>query len=204
MVDQNVGEEWRDVPGYEGWYSVSNLGRVRRDKGGVGCRAGHVLLGPINSRGYRHVMLYKHGVSTQIPVHVIVAAVFIGPRPPGTEINHRGADGDKTNNLAANLEYVTRAENCAHSRYVIGNAACAKLTPALVMDIRDKYATGGFTRASLARLYGVSANAIGCVVLGKTWARVGGATIADDQRSRRASTEVRKPSTQRSTPMPKE
>jgi hypothetical protein len=46
MVDQPPGpdgEEWRAVVGYEGWYAVSSLGRVRRERPAQGTRRGALL-----------------------------------------------------------------------------------------------------------------------------------------------------------------
>jgi hypothetical protein len=46
-------------------------------------------------------------------IHDLVALAFLGPRPAGMVINH--IDGNKTNNVPSNLEYVTQKENIAHS-----------------------------------------------------------------------------------------
>lgn len=59
------------------------------------------------------------GVVWTVKVHALVAAAFIGERPEGLDVNHK--DGDKTNNRACNLEYVTRSENVLHSFDVLGN-----------------------------------------------------------------------------------
>jgi hypothetical protein len=42
-------------------------------------------------------------------VHLLVAAAFIGPCPPGYTVDH--LDRDKRNNRPGNFEYVTRLEN---------------------------------------------------------------------------------------------
>lgn len=107
-------EEWCPVVGYEGYYSVSNIGRVRRDAGGPGARAGLVLRPKRNAKtGYLTVSLFRGGDGCSHTVHTLVAAAFIGVRPNGWTVNH--IDGDKLNNRPSNLEYVTRGDNARHA-----------------------------------------------------------------------------------------
>lgn len=90
-------EEWRDVPGYEGLYEVSNLGRVRRN--------GRILRPYKDTWGYLSVSLSKNGIRRIVSVHRLVAQSFI-PNPNNyPQINHR--DENKTNNAISNLEWCT-------------------------------------------------------------------------------------------------
>lgn len=114
-------ELWRPAPGFEDHYSVSSLGRVRRDAPGPGTRAGRILKaspvkpprGAATTGWYRQVGLSVNGRVTLLHVHVLVAQTFIGPCPPGKEVNHK--NGDKTDAHADNLEYATHQENMAHA-----------------------------------------------------------------------------------------
>lgn len=111
-------EEWRPVTGYEGYYSVSSEGRVRRDEHAD--RRGTVYKERIltsaladKSRGYRHVHLSKDGVAKWHSVHRLVAEAFV-PRPEGCDIvNH--LDNDPNNNAARNLEWTTYEGNMQHA-----------------------------------------------------------------------------------------
>jgi hypothetical protein len=59
------------------------------------------------------VQLWSHNAPTSKEVHVLVAEVFLGPRPNGAEINHK--NGIKADNHYRNLEYTTQAENFQHA-----------------------------------------------------------------------------------------
>jgi hypothetical protein len=99
---------WKPVVGMEGRYEVSNEGNVRS------IRRGTILKGYIAEKGYVMVCLYPTPTKRVTRrVHVIVAAAFIGPRPPGLEIDH--IDEDKQNNAVYNLRYVTPKVN-THKR----------------------------------------------------------------------------------------
>lgn len=114
-------EQWKDVVGFEGLYSVSNQGRVRREKSGKGLRhAGLILQMSNDAYGYHLVSLYDWGLKPQsVKVHRVVTAAFIGPCPKGYHVNH--IDGNKQNNAVSNLEYCTPAQNVRHARDVLGS-----------------------------------------------------------------------------------
>jgi hypothetical protein len=102
-------ESWRPIPGYEGSYEASDLGRIRSlprrtTRGGI-------LRGSTHQFGYRVVHLSHFGVKQREGVHVLVARTFLGPRPEGQEVRHR--DGNPSNNQVSNLRYGTRSENAS-------------------------------------------------------------------------------------------
>lgn len=96
-------EQWKDVPGYEGLYRVSNMGNVR------GMRRGKILKPATTTKGYLYLGLSKDGVVRQMRVHRIVALAFIGEPPKGGHTRH--LNGVKTDNRAANLKYGTQLDN---------------------------------------------------------------------------------------------
>jgi hypothetical protein len=120
-------ETWRSVVGWEGWYEVSDQGRVRRVAARP--RGGHaepLLAGSLTKKGYRAVNLRRGGRSRKYFVHQLILTAFIGPKPEGQECNHK--DGDKANNRLGNLEWVTPKGNTEH-------AAMAGLRPVLLRDM---------------------------------------------------------------------
>lgn len=112
----NTEEIWRDVPGYEGYYQVSNHGRVRgldrfiKSKNGSRQKInGKVIKPRVSESGYISVQLRKNGKVLHTNLSRVVAQVFI-PNPENKpEVDH--IDTDKTNNHVSNLRWVTRYEN---------------------------------------------------------------------------------------------
>jgi hypothetical protein len=102
-----MSEQWRDIPGYDGLYQVSDAGNVRswtKIKQGS-------LMTPNPVRG-GHLMVRlttAEGVSTQRSVHSLVAEVFIGPRLQGHVVRHK--DDNPANNNIENLSYGTLSDN---------------------------------------------------------------------------------------------
>lgn len=109
-----VDEQWKNICGYEGVYSVSNLGNVRRElNNGRNTISGRILVPAKSNKGYLRVSLSKDGVKKDYSIHVLVATAFIGVCPENHEVNHK--DGIKTNNKLSNLEYLTGLENKKHA-----------------------------------------------------------------------------------------
>lgn len=107
-----IEEIWRDVLGYEGFYKISNLGRLmslnRTDKKGS-----NIIMKPYQSRGYFQVNLKVKGIRKMKHIHRLIAIAFI-PNPENKpHINH--IDGNKGNNSMSNLEWCTPQENVRHA-----------------------------------------------------------------------------------------
>lgn len=103
--------EWRDVPGYEGLYQVSDTGLVLSlPREGSD---GRILRPDITRDGYAQVRLCKNGLKHRWLVHRLVALAFLPNPALKAEVNH--IDGDKLNNALSNLEWSTRSENQQHA-----------------------------------------------------------------------------------------
>lgn len=99
-------EEWRPVVGYEGFYEVSDQGRVRSLH-----RGEPYVLKPIKivSGGYLTVALSRNNAQTMSRIHRLVLLAFVGEAPDGMVACHN--DGDPTNNRLSNLRWDTYSEN---------------------------------------------------------------------------------------------
>lgn len=99
-----------DVVGFEGFYKVSNLGRIkslynRYHKGEI------ILKNCFDSAGYVIVMLCKDNIRFTKTVHRLVAESFLGKSE--LHVNHK--DGNKSNNNIENIEFVTMSQNTRHA-----------------------------------------------------------------------------------------
>lgn len=171
MGDQ-IKEEWRDVPGYEGLYEVSNLGEIRSldrmvtmKNGVTRITHGTVLTqGKYNSKSnYRGVTLCANGVPKKHSVHRIVASAFI-PNPDNLpEINHK--DEDKQNNCVDNLEWCDRKYNNTYGTAKI-RAAVTQGKP--VIQMRNGKIVNAWPSQGLAAMFtGASQSGISACLRGE-------------------------------------
>lgn len=178
-------EEWRSIPGFEGRYSASSFGRIRRDRHTVddvtqGFARTRVLperlvAGSPDEAGYlRGQFTFPDGKRRNRRFHQLVALAFHGQPPAGQRhVNHK--DEDKSNNRPENLEWCSNYENAVHSmrrRHERGSRRFetknAKLTEADIPTIRARLAAGD-RRERIALDYGVSHYAITDIALNRRW-----------------------------------
>jgi len=110
------GEEWRPVVGYELYYQVSNLGRVRSldrivvpKDGRVRRKYGKILSLGLTDTGRLTVALSVSNMARSWHVPNLVLAAFVGPCPPGMECCHN--NGIATDNQLTNLRWDTHSAN---------------------------------------------------------------------------------------------
>ena len=166
-MDLSIGvvmvEIWKDVPGFEGYYEVSDLGNVRR------LGKSKLLKKTVNKDGYHQYCFSVMGKHFNVCGHQLVALAFIGPRPQGMIPLHK--DGNSTNNTPGNLRYGTNKENTAdavkHGTLPMGQShGMSKLTEQQVSAIR---ASSGITQNELAALYRVSNGLISQIKSRRIW-----------------------------------
>lgn len=161
-------EVWKDIPGFEGMYQVSDHGRVRSLDRVVECNGpvkgrypsrkyGRVLRpGPMSS-GHVSVMLGRAAGS--YCAHVLVLLAFKGPCPEGLEVRH--LNGVPNDNRLDNLEYATRTRNTQDKKFHNG-AKGYKLTPAQAAEIIEALASNS-PGVVLAKKYGVAQSTISAI-----------------------------------------
>ena len=109
-------ETWKPVADYEGFYEVSDKGNVRRVPS-YHCKNYRLLKPKLTHDGYYETALSKNGKYKYIRTHRLVAMAFCDKQEHANEVNH--IDGNKRNNNANNLEWVTPSENQKHA-YMTG------------------------------------------------------------------------------------
>lgn len=130
-------EVWKDIPGYEGYYEVSDQGRVRsldrvvtfperqrrkplgrdkcvRHKAHSRVMRGRIMQPTRRPSGHMSVCLFSQSVQSAEYVHRLVLRAFVGPCPDGQETLH--LNHDPTDNRLCNLKYGTHLENVRMDR----------------------------------------------------------------------------------------
>ena len=102
-------EEFRPVPGYEGYYEVSNFGNVKS-------LINDMILSPGLSNNYYTVDLCKDGKGNSMRIHVLVAMAFLGHEPDGYKIVVDHIDNNKLNNKLTNLQLISHRENSSKDK----------------------------------------------------------------------------------------
>lgn len=168
--------EWRRMI-YQGRdlgdsYMVSDHGDIKNSKTGA------VRKLSVNHNGYLFcsISLGSRTDKMSVRVHRAVAETFIDNPEYKPEVNH--IDGDKTNNRADNLEWVTGSENVAHAyKYGLCKASkcesngLSKLTQPDVEWARSVYKPRDkeFGLRKLAEHLGVSHVTLRAAIMCKTW-----------------------------------
>lgn len=181
IVDgNNLVETWKSVIGYEGYYEVSNIGRVRSVARRVSAYVGgyrdvpSCILQPSGSESYLSVNLSKGGMAKSHRIHVLVAKAFVPNPEKRPQVNH--IDTNKRNNHYTNLEWRIRKGNAQHAsdNGCIRKGAAhewAVLSEDDVRDIKRRLKTKEVQRR-IAEFYNVDPGTISSIKLGKSWKHI--------------------------------
>jgi hypothetical protein len=173
-------EIWREAFGFEGMYSVSNMGRVRSEprlvatrSGGFKRMPGRVLKQMTDPKGYSRVSFYRGEWPNKRErftpsVHRTIARVFLDDFTDDLQVNHKNSD--KSDNRLENLEMVSIAENALHASRA--GVKAIKLTPLKVVWMRKLSETGEFTFTELGEKFDVSKQTAARVCQRKIWRHV--------------------------------
>lgn len=171
-------ESWREIQGWEGFYEVSDEGRIKRVAPSIFGRwhqpAGHILAPHVIKSGYRMVRLCRRTEEKCLRVCRIVLRVFSGEPPtPQHQANH--INGNKADDRASNLEWVTPQQNCRHAYDVLGvekprgeKHHHARLTAAIIAEARELI-TAGWRHREVAERFGVARSTISGALRGTNW-----------------------------------
>jgi hypothetical protein len=178
-----MNEIWKDIKGYEGFYQISNLGRIksleryRKYRGNFKAIVRERILKlKVDKEGYSHVSLSKRGDVKFFKVARLVAQAFIINCNNYPQVNH--IDGNKSNDLVSNLEWVTASQNCQHA-YDIGLSipqigekhSQVKLNKEKIKDIRFLHKLG-LKDKDIAKIYYISRRHVNDIVNRKTWMHI--------------------------------
>jgi hypothetical protein len=110
-------EVWKDIPNYEGYYQVSNLGRVKslqrkvkHSSGGIKITTEKILKPSVGSNFYLHIILSKDNKKIY-KIHQLVAMAFLNHTPNGHKLVVDHINNIRTDNRLENLQIITHREN---------------------------------------------------------------------------------------------
>jgi len=176
-------EEWRTIAGFNGYYLVSSVGRiksidryVKKPHTGDQFVKGRILRIRKNRYGYPVITLNYLGARTHLTVHRLVAKAFI-PNPQLLPvINHKNAI--KHDNAIDNLEWCTSAYNAQHALknnlspvYVSETHPNKKLCAEDIHAIIRMYKSGMYQK-DIGIRFSISQANIHLIVTGKSWWQV--------------------------------
>ena len=175
-----MDEIWKEIPGYDGFYEASSLGRIRVKPRTVlrpHSRSGEMkefnypqreLSLNVSTGGYLKVTLVVGGKTKSINSHILVAEAFLGKRPEGMVVCH--CNGVPKDNRVENLRWDTHLENNLdrkrHGTMPEGEKhPMAKMKASDIAFIRDNK----LTTRQVREKYGISNSQAFRIVKGQSW-----------------------------------
>lgn len=144
-------EIWKDVPGYEGIYMVSDLGRVKSlERTKLGYKNSiikineRIINGYTSNNRYTSITFHKNNKQKTFEVHKLVAMAFLNHIPDGTRkivVDH--INNIKTDNRVCNLQLITQRENSSKDKNKLKFSACktrdGKFQSSIFVNGKTKY-----------------------------------------------------------------
>ena len=179
-----MNEIWKDIKGYEGYYQISNCGRVKSLERTAIAKCNSIrrvpekILSICNDKdGYNIITLTKNSKKKTFKIHRLISQYFIRNPKNKPEVNHK--DGNKQNNNINNLEWATESENTTHA-HKIGlidekgeKNPNSKLSKNQVIQIKKELKTPYWgIGVSLAKKFNVSVGMIKDINVNRTWKHI--------------------------------
>jgi len=178
-----MAEIWKDIKGFEGWYQVSSLGKIKglerqipHSSGGLQTLKEKTLKPAKDSKGYYIVILCKNSTRFTRKVARLVAQAFIPNLHNKPQINH--INGIKTDNRLENLEWCTNSENQKHAHKIglkIGkkgeNHWKAILNEKQIRVIKHCLNIG-MRITNISKCFSINQNIISKIKAGTTWSHI--------------------------------
>src|SRR5690606_28733657 len=177
MNYNTVEEVWKDVKGYEGFYQVSNLGRVKSlerhvPNGDNTFRVVKERYLKTNKKTNEYIKVNLSGKSFR--VHRLVATAFIGNPNNYPEVNH--INGDKTDNNVTNLEWCSSSYNMKHNEklgvVVRGNKHVNSTIDEQTAKEIKILLKSGIKQKDIASKFDITENIVNQINRGLTWKHV--------------------------------
>lgn len=155
-------EQWRDIPGYEGIYQASNLGNIRTAENKITYSRRHGIrhwkqrtLKPKNDRqNCLRVTLWKDGKCKDFLLARLVCTTW-HDNLIDTDFTVNHIDGNRMNNRADNLEWLSRADNIRHG---FENGLYSSATKVVLTNIKTSqslvYRSESAASAAIGRCHG--------------------------------------------------
>lgn len=178
------GKSWRQIPKYNGYFASKDGQILSLAKNQ---NRPYIMKQIVAEDGHRYVLLYREKKAMKMFVHRAVLMAWDRMPEPGEEARH--LNDDPSENALENLSWGSRQENVddkrKNGRLPLGeDSAQHKLTEAMVMDIRSRYADGE-SSSNLGAEYGIARNTVLSIVRGETWGHLPLIPVVAEHKSKR-------------------
>lgn len=168
------GNIYKEIKGFPGYHVNSNGDVISFRRYGKITDKALLMKTYVSNSGYLCVKLRNNNIVHTCTIHRLIASSFVPNRHNKPHINH--INGNKLDNSVENLEWCTPSENIIHAiktmgHYIGKNNGMSVLNSEKVLEIRRLLASK-VPQRKIAKMFGVTKGAIGCIKSGITWKHV--------------------------------